>query len=69
MNEASNRIFASLPLSAELRVDRLCRGFEEAWIAGERPSLEDYIAQVQGPEQKVPSRVSPGPIRSRSSRG
>jgi serine/threonine protein kinase len=53
MNEASNRSAASLPLSGELRVDRLCRRFEEAWIAGERPSLEDYLAQAEGSERKA----------------
>jgi serine/threonine protein kinase len=51
MNEASSRNLAQLPLSAELRVDHLCRSFEDAWIAGDQPSLEAYLAKAQGPEQ------------------
>ena len=53
MNAASNPNIASLALSAELRVDALCRRFEDAWIAGDQPSLEDYLAQAQGPEKQV----------------
>jgi serine/threonine protein kinase len=35
---------ASLPLSAERRVDEVCRRFEDAWKTGSRPRLEDFAA-------------------------
>jgi serine/threonine protein kinase len=53
MNKARIPSTPSLALSAALRVDELCRRFEGAWMAGEAPSLEDYLAQVQGPEQQA----------------
>ena len=43
----------TLALSAELRVDLLCRRFEDAWIAGTPPSVEEYLAQTPGPEKQA----------------
>jgi serine/threonine-protein kinase len=41
----------TLPLSAERRVDRVCERFEDAWIAGQRPLIEDYLADTPEPER------------------
>jgi serine/threonine protein kinase len=41
----------SLPLSAERRVDELCRRFEDAWKTGGRPRLEDFAAGSAGAER------------------
>jgi WD40 repeat protein/tRNA A-37 threonylcarbamoyl transferase component Bud32 len=43
----------SLGLSAEQRIDAVCRRFEAAWKAGERPRLEDHLGQGEGREQQV----------------
>jgi serine/threonine-protein kinase len=39
---------AALPLSLERRMNAACRRFEDAWRAGARPRIEDYLAD--GPE-------------------
>jgi WD40 repeat protein len=40
---------APLPASLALRVDQACDRFEQAWRAGRRPRLEDYLAGEGGP--------------------
>ena len=37
----------ALPLAA--RVDKLCDGFEAAWMAGQRPRIEDYLGNEAEP--------------------
>src|SRR5205823_1723586 len=41
----------SVPLAVQRRVEAACRRFEAAWQSGERPRLEDYLAETAGPEQ------------------
>src|SRR5262249_49411785 len=41
----------SLPLSAAGRVDARCDRFEEAWIAGQTPQIEDFLAGAAEPER------------------
>jgi serine/threonine protein kinase len=41
----------SSPLSLEKRVDDACDRFEAAWRAGQRPRLEEYLADVPRPDQ------------------
>jgi serine/threonine-protein kinase len=36
-------------LSALERIDPLCDRFEDAWLAGERPRIEDHAAGWEGP--------------------
>src|SRR5262249_55234836 len=36
----------SAPLSLQKRVDEVCDRFEEAWKGGQRPHIEDYLAEV-----------------------
>src|SRR5437868_875019 len=46
VGEMSNRLGredASLPLSVAGRVDERCDRFEEAWIAGRTPRIEDFL--------------------------
>jgi hypothetical protein len=33
------------------RVDRVCNDFEDAWAAGRRPRIEDYLEAVPEPER------------------
>jgi serine/threonine protein kinase/O-acetyl-ADP-ribose deacetylase (regulator of RNase III) len=40
----------SWPLSLEKRVDEACGRFEAAWRAGEKPRIEDYLANTAEPE-------------------
>ena len=35
------------------RLDKTCDGFEAAWRAGQRPRLEDFLAEVDGPARVV----------------
>jgi anti-anti-sigma factor len=37
------------PVSLEKRVDEACDRFEAAWRAGQRPRIEDYLAEAPGP--------------------
>jgi hypothetical protein len=41
----------SLPLSARVRADEACDRFDDAWKAGARPRLEDFLGDAQGPER------------------
>ena len=42
----------SLPLSADYRVDDVCRRFEADWRAGRTPRLEEFLGGVEGDERK-----------------
>ena len=35
-----------LPFARRQEIDRLCTAFEESWRGGQRPWIEDYLAQV-----------------------
>jgi WD40 repeat protein len=41
----------TLPVSGQLRVNTACDGFEEAWQAGQRPRIEDFLGKVPEAEQ------------------
>jgi tetratricopeptide (TPR) repeat protein/Leucine-rich repeat (LRR) protein/tRNA A-37 threonylcarbamoyl transferase component Bud32 len=43
------------PLSASAlgRIDEACDRFEDAWQAGERPRLEEYLEGAEGPEREA----------------
>jgi hypothetical protein len=43
----------SLPLSADYRIDAVCQRFEDAWKAGGRPRLEDFLGEGDGPERRA----------------
>jgi hypothetical protein len=53
VNEPSHTASMVLPLEAERRIDRDCDRFEAQWQAGQRPRLEDHLAQAAGPERLV----------------
>jgi WD40 repeat protein/serine/threonine protein kinase len=53
MNEVPPTDNDSVPLSVELRVDRVCVRFEAAWKAGQRPRIEEYLAGVEASERPV----------------
>jgi serine/threonine-protein kinase len=53
MSEVSPTDNDSVPLSVELRVDRVCVRFEAAWKAGQRPRIEEYLASVEPSERPV----------------
>jgi serine/threonine protein kinase len=40
-------------LSAEYRIDAVCRRFEAAWKSGEQPSVEDFASEWEGPEREL----------------
>jgi tetratricopeptide (TPR) repeat protein/tRNA A-37 threonylcarbamoyl transferase component Bud32 len=46
MNPSSRFDTASLSVSAELHIDRLCDQFEDAWKAGRPARIEEYLDQV-----------------------
>ena len=35
------------------RFDEVCTRFEKAWLAGQRPRIEDYVAESPGPEKSA----------------
>jgi hypothetical protein len=44
----------TLPLSGALRVNTACERFEQAWRAGSRPRIEDFLGCMPEPERPVP---------------
>jgi serine/threonine-protein kinase len=40
-------------LTAAQRVDKTCDRFERAWIANDRPSIEEFLGDVPGPERSA----------------
>lgn len=49
MNEQHEPSNVSLPLPLKRRVDQVCMQFQAAWNAGERPRIEDYLADTPEP--------------------
>src|SRR5262249_61905698 len=43
----------SWPPSLALHVERVCKGFEEAWQAGRRPQIPPYLASTPEPGRSV----------------
>jgi hypothetical protein len=41
----------TLCLSAALRINEACNGFEQAWRAGQRPRIEDYLGDAAPSDQ------------------
>jgi hypothetical protein len=46
MNEAPSTVDDSLSQSVLEQADRICDRFEDAWLAGRRPHIEDYLGDV-----------------------
>ncbi len=44
---------AGLPLSTLHRLDQTCDRFEKAWLAGERPCLEEFLGPAPEPERRA----------------
>src|SRR5262249_34669541 len=47
---------SALSAEQEARLDRICDRFEDAWKAGVRPRLEDYLADVPDAERVAAAR-------------
>ncbi len=43
----------SLPVESAERIDRICDRFEAAWRNGEKPSIDDHIADSTEPERSI----------------
>jgi WD40 repeat protein/serine/threonine protein kinase len=43
----------ALPLAVEQRVDEICNRFEQRWIAGQRPRIEDFMGDAMQPERSA----------------
>lgn len=41
----------ALPLAAKERIDKICLTFEDAWKAGEKPRVEQYLGDTAEPER------------------
>src|SRR6266542_2300422 len=50
MNEPSS-LLERLSEEAVWRLEEACCRFEEAWRAGQRPALEDFVAESEGEER------------------
>src|SRR5436309_762801 len=50
MNEPSS-LLERLSEEAVWRLEEACSRFEEAWQAGQRPALEDFVATLEGEER------------------
>src|SRR5215469_16139454 len=46
MNEADGPRNPTLPLEVARRLDPICDRFEESWLAGRRPQLEQFLDQA-----------------------
>jgi len=44
---------ASLTLEQQQRVNQICDRFEQAWQAGQRPCLDDYLTDLPHPARSV----------------
>src|SRR5690349_4426322 len=53
MNNPASPSSAAVPLSGQRRGDERCDRFEKAWQAGERPRIEDYLADTSEPERSL----------------
>ena len=53
MAEHSGTNDFSLPLEAKERIDRVCWAFEQAWQSGDRPRIEEFLANARGPERSA----------------
>jgi hypothetical protein len=51
MSEASATRGAAARLAAARRIDAIANRFEDAWKAGQRPRIEDFVAAVPESEQ------------------
>jgi hypothetical protein len=51
MNDPPSSGSEAVPVSGILRVNERCDRFEVAWRAGERPRIEDYLADPREPER------------------
>src|SRR5262245_39458414 len=49
MSDNSQDHAESLPVSVARRLDQVCNRFEDAWRAGRRPSLPEFLAQIDEP--------------------
>ena len=52
MNESPSTVDDLLPQSVLERADRICDRFEDAWLAGRRPRIEDYLGDVPQGRQR-----------------
>src|SRR3954470_12738543 len=53
MSEALPEGGHPLPRSAGRHVDRVCDQFEEAWLAGQQPPVEEYLGDTPEPERSA----------------
>src|SRR5262245_44077258 len=51
MSDRSHADYEALPLEAARRVDRICDRFEQAWQAGRRPQMEEFLREVEDSER------------------
>jgi serine/threonine protein kinase len=51
MTNESKKGIDGLPAPLLHHAQQLCRQFEVAWQAGQRPAIEDYLAGLEGPER------------------
>jgi formylglycine-generating enzyme required for sulfatase activity len=51
MNDPPSPSSEAIPVSGILRVNERCERFEAAWKAGERPRIEDFLAETAEPER------------------
>jgi WD40 repeat protein/tRNA A-37 threonylcarbamoyl transferase component Bud32 len=51
MSEPNTPDNSSLPLPVQMRIDAVCRRFEDALKAGQWPRLEDFLGQAEGTER------------------
>ena len=49
----STRLDGALSVAGALRVDEACDRFEDAWKAGQRPRLEDFLGDAKGAEREA----------------
>src|SRR5438552_954584 len=53
MSDQSSTESWALPPSVAVRMDQACTAFEDAWKAGQRPRVEDYLGNAPPEERGV----------------
>jgi serine/threonine protein kinase len=51
MNELEERGESALPISSDLKIDKICRRFETAWKNGDQPNINVYLGDSPEPER------------------
>ena len=53
MSDTRDLEYDTMPSDAARRIDALCDRYEEAWLAGQAPRIEDYLGDLPDPQRSA----------------